>query len=72
MSRAKLQVSHELQEQEPDDYAFFVRLSWECKDVCPGEVTSTQELRAVSSLRMHSDECTVQQTQGIQLFIRTA
>ena len=34
--------------------------------VCPGEVTSTQELRAVSSLRMHSPECTVQQTQGIQ------
>ena len=22
--------------------------------ICPGEVTSTQELRAVSSLRMHS------------------
>ena len=40
--------------------------------VCPGEVTSTQELRAVSSLGMHSPECTVQQTQGIQLFIRTA
>ena len=40
--------------------------------VCPGEVTSTQELRAVSNLRMHSPECTVQQTQGIQLFIRTA
>ena len=32
--------------------------------VCPGEVTSTQELRAVSSLRMHSPECTVQQSQG--------
>ena len=34
MSRAKLQVSHELQEQEPDVYAFFVRLAWECRDNC--------------------------------------
>ena len=32
--------------------------------VRPGEVTSMQELRAVSSLRMHSPECTVQQSQG--------
>ena len=31
---AKLQVSHELQEQEPDIYAFFVRLAWECRDNC--------------------------------------
>ena len=35
--------------------------------VCPGEVTIMQELRAVSSLRMHSPECTMQQTQGVQL-----
>ena len=34
MSRAKLQVSHELQEQEPDVYAFFVRLAWKCRDNC--------------------------------------
>ena len=30
----KLHVSQELQEQEPDIYAFFMRLAWECRDNC--------------------------------------
>ena len=46
-------------------YAFFVRLAGDVEmTVRPGEVTSMQEFRAVSSLRMHSPECTVQQNQG--------
>ena len=27
-------AGNELQEQEPDVYAFFVRLAWECRDNC--------------------------------------
>ena len=57
MSKAKLQVSHELQEQEPDIYAFFVRLAWDVEiTVCPGEVTSS-ELCQVSACTLLNARC---------------
>ena len=64
MPRAKLQVIHDSWEQMPDVYVLFMHLGDVEINVRPGEVTSMQELRAVSSLCMHSPECTMQQSGG--------
>ena len=59
---------HELREQVPDVYAFFMHLGDVERNVSPGEVSSTQELKAVSSLcTLLNARCN--RVKGMQLLI---